>query len=154
MSKTNILTWMVVSLFILNILLIGLILFKPVRRDKREEPKFYIIKTLDFDAAQEKAYEKLIDWHRAQMQTSNQKMMTLKNKLYVTLNDNATTESIKDSLVRAINAEQLIIEQTNYKHFLDIKKLCKPDQLSKFNQLTQELSKLFSPQHPPKHGKK
>ena len=36
------------------------------------------------------------------------------------------------------------VESVHYAHFMDIKKICRPDQLSDFDKLTKELSRLFS----------
>lgn len=153
MNKIKILTWMVSVLLMLNIVLIWLLLSNHKPGGRREEPKFYIIKTLNFDSEQEKVYEKLIQEHQSRMQNSRHKLMQLKNKLYSTLNDINSSPTSKDSLMAEISREQLKIEQINYSHFKDIKNICKPEQITHFNQLTSELSKLFSPP-PPKHVKK
>jgi protein CpxP len=38
---------------------------------------------------------------------------------------------------------QTYIERTHYKHFEDIKQLCKPNQQKDFEKLTQEIANLF-----------
>jgi hypothetical protein len=60
---------------------------------------------------------------------------------------------VKDSIINLFLANQKQIEQLHFKHFQDIKSICKTSQLQDFNVLTQELGKMFSNQnskpHPP-----
>ena len=76
----------------------------------------------------------------------------IRNNLYAELNNETSVK--KDSLMFAISKYQLEIENTHYNHFLEIKKLCKPDQLKYFEELTKELAFYFRPnknQPPPIH---
>ena len=58
-----------------------------------------------------------------------------------------TIDSVqKDRLFLKLADLQKQIETTHFNHFIDIKKLCKKEQLSDYENLTEELSKLFS--HP------
>lgn len=118
---------------------------------RREEPKVYIIDKLGFDKEQVKDYEELITWHKSTIRTTNQAMRHLKNELYTSLQDSMKSNEVADSLIAEIGKLQVKIETTHYKHFNDIKKLCKPEQQKAFNELTLELSKLFSHQPPPSH---
>ena len=60
---------------------------------------------------------------------------------------------VKDSIITLFLANQKRIEEAHFKHFQDIKSICKASQLNDFSALTQELGKMFSNQnskpHPP-----
>jgi hypothetical protein len=49
-----------------------------------------------------------------------------------------------DSLIGLIARQQGVVEHINYKHFIEIKNLCKPLQEKDFNELTNEIVSLFS----------
>ena len=76
-----------------------------------------------------------------------------KNELYSHLKTDVTPINRNDSLVIQLADYQSQIETTHYNHFLDIKKLCRQEQLKKYDELTTELSKIFSHPRRPKHGK-
>jgi len=61
------------------------------------------------------------------------------------LTNNQIDLKSKDSLITVINLNQKQIEETHFKHFEDIKKLCKPEQLDDFKEFSKELGRLFAP---------
>ena len=156
MSKIKILTIAVIGLLIIDLGVIGfLLLNKPPMREHssqippEERTKMLIIERLHFDKEQVAQYEQLIDKHRKTIRELDEQMRKAKNDLYSTLIDGSS--SSKDSLETKLGQIQKQIEETHYNHFADIKKLCKPDQLKYFNDLTADLAKFFAPgkNHPP-----
>ncbi|MFM9943788.1 MAG: hypothetical protein ACKVQB_01005, partial [Bacteroidia bacterium] len=82
------------------------------------------------------------NWHRSEIRNSDQQMLELKHDLYASLTiDNAS--EIKDSLIHEIGRLQVKVETIHYKHFQDIKSLCKPEQLKYYESLTSEITELF-----------
>ncbi|MBK9249042.1 MAG: periplasmic heavy metal sensor [Ignavibacteria bacterium] len=154
MNKMKLLAGSTIVLLIVNLALVGFIfLGKPPRPGDPDARKRIIIEKLGFDDAQVQEYERIIVEHRASMRDNNQKMRQLKNELYTTLN-NGAPGSVKDSLILAISHEQISIENTHYTHFQNIKKICKQEQMMKFEELTDELATFFAPprpQHPPRN---
>lgn len=154
MNKIKLLTGSTIVLLVVNLALVGFIVFgKPPRPGDPDARKRQIIEKLGFDDAQVHEYERIIEDHRSAMRDNNQKMRALKNELYTTL-INGAPESVKDSLILAISHEQISIENTHYTHFQNIKKICKPEQMKKFEELTDELATFFAPprpQHPPRN---
>jgi hypothetical protein len=57
----------------------------------------------------------------------------------------------KDSLIEILASNQKKIEETHFKHFQDIKKLCTPEQMNRFDDLTEELSRIFGRKPKPRH---
>jgi Spy/CpxP family protein refolding chaperone len=116
----------------------------------RHEPKEIIIERLHFDANQQKEYGQLIEWHRRKIRQLEDSIRVSKNELYMLFNNDIVDEKAKVTLINEIALFQKQIEATHFKHFEDIKKLCKPEQQVYFNELTEELGRLFSRNKPPR----
>lgn len=155
MSKSKLLIFAVISLFVINI--ITLLFFvikdsnKKPRHDKgpRRSPKDFVIEKLEFDKEQVASYESTIKKHGDSVTKIDKEIFFLKNSLYNELS-NSSNKKLTDSLFVQIANNQSIIEKLHYNHFLEIKKICKPEQLNNYKSLTNELTKLFSSQKPQK----
>jgi hypothetical protein len=156
----------VIGLLITNLAIVSTILFKkeapapipqrplPPGAEPGVGPKNYIIEKLKFDAAQQEAYEKLIFNHRNSINQKEDEIKFLKNKLYATLSAKSLPAE-KDSLIAAIQTVQQQIENIHYNHFADIKKICTPQQLPLYNELSKEFASFFMPpKRPPHHPQK
>lgn len=143
-------------MLLINVGIIGYIFYTdgiPLSIKGKEMPRDVVIKKLVFDDQQIKAYEVLIKGHQEKIRFLNDAIRTKKNELYSHLKDNASPISHTDSLIKQIADYQTQIEITHYNHFLDIKKICRPEQMENYNELTTELAKIFSHPRRPKHGK-
>ena len=131
-----------ISILILsNLVLAGFILFrKPPHPPK---PREIIIRKLNFDKEQAEKYDLLIKAHQESIIVNEKKMLSLKNGLYGSLSKNGHGSN-SDSLSLEIGKIQTEMERIHYSHFLEIKKLCKAEQLPAFEALTVELAKMFS----------
>jgi len=150
MSKIKILTIAVIGLLIINLGVVGFLFMQkpPAREDHgrvppEERPKMIIIERLHFDRGQVAQYEQFIDQLRRSIRELDEQMRKTKNDLYSTLIDGSS--ATKDSIETKLGQIQKKIEETHYNHFADIKKLCKPDQLKYFNDLTTDLARFFAP---------
>jgi hypothetical protein len=147
MDKIKLLTYSVIGLVLLNIGIIGFLYLSrpnPNRDDNRKKPKDIIIVKLHFDATQEKKYEEIINVYRNKIDSLNNINREIKAELYSQLKQPSVSNKIKDSLIKLILVNQKIIEETNFNHFQDIKSICNKSQIDNFNDLTEELEKLFS----------
>ena len=151
MDKIKLLTFSVIVLLILNIATLGFFIFSGNQSEGfngKPKPREIIIHKLSFDEQQVKAYEELIHWHRVNIDSLQEQIRDTKQKLYSELAKPEIDSKDKDSLVNKLANIQKEIENTHFKHFQDIKKLCKKEQLDRFNDLTKELSKIFSKPKP------
>lgn len=146
MNKLKLLSIAVVGLLIINILLV-VTLFMRKPHPNHEGPKKLIIEKLHLDEQQIKAYDTMVDRHRTEIRKSDDRILKLKNELYSHLNE-AIDQHTKDSMIAEIAKVQTTIEHTHYKHFEDIKKLCKANQQKDFETLTQEIASLFGKPRP------
>lgn len=159
MSKSKLLTIAVIALFLINVITLSFFIFKaPKERGERNEmppmrsPKNIVINKLHFDKEQVANYEELIEQHLKLISEIDNKTIVLKNKLYQELS-NLDNKVVIDSLFLQIATNQTAIEKIHFNHFLDIKKLCKPEQIEDYNALTNELAEIFGKKLPPPNGK-
>lgn len=158
MKKTKLLTITVIGLLLLNFAILAFLLVsgprghkRPTDRpDGRPNPREIIIERLHFDDNQQKEYAELIKWHRGEIKKLDSNIRQTKNELYYQLNQTEVNLKTKDSLITLLNSYQKQVEETHFKHFEDIKKLCHQDQLEDFNELTEDLSRIFAPNKPPR----
>jgi protein CpxP len=154
MDKIKVLTFAVIALLLLNFGTLGFLLLTAAKHDRRpphHQPKEIIIEKLQLDAAQQADYQKLIEWHRGTIDSLDSQIRSTKNHLYTQLSETAIDSKKNDSLIATLAGDQEQIEKTHFKHFQDIKSLCKPEQLSKFENLTEELSRIFGKPPRPRH---
>lgn len=156
MSKIKLLGIAVIGLLLLNLAMICfMFLHRPSQRRpiqpgmQKNGPRDIIIHRLKFDKDQITAYNKLIEVHKTRIKELNDSIFTFKNQLYASLSD--TSSAHPDDMISRINILQKKIETTHFNHFLDIRKLCNPDQLPAFEELSKDLSLYFSsPRKEPK----
>lgn len=158
MSKIKLLTIAVVALLMVNIGIVVFLFTKkaPMPPDggplmgmqgrppgKDVGPKIIIIERLQFDKEQIQAYEKLIQVHQVAIELYGDSIKVAKNNLYQSLQTKNLLSN--DSLINKLSRLQKQIELVHYNHFVELKKICKPEQLVAFNALTEELAGFFAP---------
>lgn len=145
MKIQKLLTISVVFLLLLNGGIIAyLFLSKTGRPEGKRMPREIVIEKLIFDENQIIAYEKIIRQHQQQIRSIDDSIRLSKNELYLLLNENSRSNNRKDSLFETLAHLQKQIEQTHYNHFVEIKAICRNEQLEDFKELTEELSGIFS----------
>ncbi|WP_149240884.1 periplasmic heavy metal sensor [Dyadobacter sp. 32] len=157
MSKVKLLSVAVALLLVTNFVILFLLLRENAghprnRQSGGAEPKMIVIDRLHLDKMQVEQYEKLVLGHRSDVRGLEAKIRDAKTRLYGTLvkENKVEKEILEDSLAHL----QRQMEDVHYNHFVEIKRLCKPDQLPYFNELTRDLATFFTPkkklQLPPK----
>jgi hypothetical protein len=157
MDKIKLLTYSVIGLLLLNVGIIVFLFFSRPNRNpegNQRRHKEFISEKLHFDANQNEKYESIIPIYKDKIDSLDAINRKLKSGLYSQLKLQVVNSAIKDSIITLFLANQKQIEELHFKHFLDIKNICKASQLQYFNALTQELGKMFSNQnskpHPPR----
>jgi Spy/CpxP family protein refolding chaperone len=158
MSRTKLLTIVIVALLLLNLGTLGVLLFqKPGGHGKMpppgEGPKMIIIERLKFDDEQQKQYEVLIDDHRKRTRELHDASHKLHKELYSLLSSETADRAKADSIILMIADNQKDLDNLNFDHFQQIRMICKPEQIRSFNELAEDLSELFGPKGPPAHKK-
>lgn len=141
MNKSRFLSIIIIGLLISN----GILLFMFFNGPKiNKDRKSIIIDKLHFDKEQIKQYDIYIQQHRKAINENETTIKILRRNLFTHLRYKQETAKI-DSLIGFIAKQQEVVEHINYKHFIEIKNLCKPSQEKDFNELTNEIVSLFSP---------
>ena len=119
----------------------------------RPGPRVKLHQVLDMDKKQGKEFAGLIDKHRSIINGLDLEMSQVRAELYTLLA--SENHSLKDSLSHELSKLQQQVELAHFEHFLDLKGILRPDQLEKFNDLTEEISKLIGarPGPPPRRRK-
>jgi flagellar basal body-associated protein FliL len=156
MNKIKLLTVAVIGLFLLNLAIIGYLFISngaktSDQNNKHQRPNELVIKKLNFNTEQQEVYSQLIQKHRRDINDLELKIRQTKHDLYTTLAEQQVDEILKDSLINTLGNYQKAIEIVHFNHFLKIKKMCSKEQVIVFNELTDELSKLFSKRQRPPH---
>ena len=140
----------VVGLLIINVSLLAfLVLKKPPMppqgpgpaMNREEGPGKLIQQRLHLDKEQVEAYQKLISSHQDSIRNLDQQISEAKNELYETLADSSLSNSA--GLENKLAELQKRVESVHYRHFLELKAICRPEQIDDFNKLTKELASLF-----------
>ncbi len=139
MNKNRFYLILIISLLISNIVLLVLYLNPPLRI---KGPRNIIIDKLAFDEQQIKKYDVLITQHRELIFANETQINTLKNKLYQQLNE-PTDSLIVDNLAKSIAELGKKGEMIHFRHFEEIRKICKPNQKESFEELVNNLTELF-----------
>lgn len=155
MDKIKLLTFSVIALLLINLATLGFLFLNGQKGNDRERnkprPREIIIEKLHFDEKQQKEYDKLISWHKREIRQLEDNIRHTKNALYSELLKPEADIKIKDSLISILAMNQKQIEMTHFKHFQDIKKLCRNEQMADYYALTEELSKIFSQRPKPRN---
>jgi len=149
MSKVRILSIALVLLLVLN----GITLFMLVDHQgpndgvpPRDRPKMMVMERTGFDTDQVRAYEALIDRHRAAILSQDEALGYARRDLF---NDLRAADPVRrDSIVQRIAALQAQVEMINHAHFAEVRALCKPDQLPRFDAMIGELASFFGKRRP------
>lgn len=142
-TKTNFLRLALIVLIVLNLTTLSFIFFGRPPQRGHEEPREVVIRRLGFDEQQTATYDKLIEKHQAQIKNIEAEIRKNKDLLYGSLiNDDSL---YRDSLIGNIGRLQMELDETNCRHFLEVKKICRSDQMLYFNELTHDLARLFRP---------
>lgn len=112
-----------------------------VENPQHKGPRNKIIKQLNFDEKQVEAYDELIHQHQHQIQDLHRKVVDAKKELYKQLN--RPNLGVEEEWLEILGNLHQEIDEVNFRHFEDIRKLCRKDQLDAFRALSGELTRLF-----------
>ncbi|GAB2598707.1 Spy/CpxP family protein refolding chaperone [Spirosoma areae] len=162
MERTQLLTIAVIGLLLLNLLTIGFVVMKlnqpsfADRSDQRpghEGPADIIIERLHFDQSQQQAFGQIRKAHHAQTEQLQKQMRQLVSSYYGLLASAHPDSTQAIAFSQEIAQNQQEQAQLNFRHFQEIRALCRPDQQADFTKLAGDLARLFGQQQrPPRPG--
>jgi len=155
MNKLRFYRIAVVALLLSNVILLAFMFKGNKKRGNYNGPRKVIIKKLKLSDEQIVQYDKLIDEHKPAIAASHKEIRKLKNTLYQMLPQVPQDTVHIDSIQNRLSIVHAKMERIHYKHFLDIKALCTPEQMPAFEALSKKMAKLFATSKaPPPKGKK
>lgn len=138
--------WAALLLLLMNTALV----FHILRRPGKPEPADIIVKRLHFDAGQEQAFEALVKKHREAVREKDTEIRSFKDQMYAQLCQDIPDTVVVNMLQNTIASVHRELEATHFNHFMEVKSLCRSEQISDFKGLTTEISRFFGkPPHPP-----
>ena len=145
MSKTKFLTILVVLLLILNaVTLYFLVGNKPAPKKKpngNSSYSEYMSKKLNFDTVQFQQLKALRDNHKKELDSLRKEDRQVQEAKTQMLKEGVTDSARLDSIFTLAAANKKKFELAFHKHFMQIRALCRPDQLPLFNQTLDEMNK-------------
>lgn len=116
-------------------------------------PFEFIVKQTQMDAEQRSGYEKLRDEHQAAIRPLRREMQEERAQMYEHLN--TIHDSTKNSLLNNIALLQRQIDSVTVAHFVDVRKLLRPNQQKTFDDILPEAIRMMSPppNRPPEEGR-
>jgi len=107
--------------------------------EEHKRLKLLLNKELGFDKKQVAQYLRMRRDHQDQMRLLRREIREIKRQMFdEVLGDDPQTE-LSDSLLALAQEKQVQIEKQTFIHFLDLKKLCKPDQQDNLKILMHEI---------------
>jgi hypothetical protein len=128
-------------LLIANIAMVSFFIFKKDDRkhEKRMDRKTMIAdflkKEIRFDAAQLQQYDTLSTRHRENMKKMFDSLKSSKDKQFAALTAGNFSDSVMNIVADQSAASQKMMELQMFNHLKNVRMLCKPEQLPKFDSL-------------------
>ena len=94
---------------------------------------------LGFNKIQTEQYLRMRQEHRSQAQQLEDEIRQLKKHMFDEVLEESPQPLLSDSLLRLVQEKQANLEKLTFQHFLDLKKLCKPEQQDKLKLLMHEV---------------
>lgn len=157
MKKETLLTTAVIALLLLNFGTLGFLLLRRPPHPPGEGPgrlDRQIVEQLQLDAAQQQQFDLLKKAHRAQMQDFDRNYREALGNYFALLKNDTLLPAQHDSLQAALGRIQQDRVSVTFKHFQDLKTLCRPEQKQHFAALLPELMQVILPRkNPPPPGR-
>jgi periplasmic protein CpxP/Spy len=153
MSKKT-LNIVLVALLLVNVTTLAMLWMKPGKGHHAPPPAERLFQDLGFDQVQKDAFIILRDKHRQSAQELEKANHQLRQQ-YSTLIQGQSVDQV-DSLARLVGENVAQLEMLHFYHFQEIRKLCRADQLERFDHMLEKMSKGVPgpppPGGPPPHG--
>ncbi len=145
MNKTKFLTILVLLLLVLNAVTLFFLLGKkdgPKNKPGGGRPySEYLTKQLNLDSMQVAQLRVLRDKHKEELGNLWKEDRELQEAKFVLLKEGSTDSVKLDSIVTLIVANKKKFELAFHNHFLQIRALCRPEQVELFNKTLDEMKK-------------
>ena len=124
--------------------------FKPSDQNSKHghKPLDFIVKELQFDATQERAFEKLNTEHRRKLRSILDEQKISKDALFDKLFDETVSPSVIDSITTLIAKKEKLRDLETFSFFKAISDLCNQNQKERLKSIIKDA---LHQQRPPRH---
>ena len=145
MSRNKLLLFIVAILLLANVVLLYFLFKgdsqpKPTPRERRGISE-QLKNDVGFNAEQLKAYELRREKHMGEMKGLFEDLRQTKENFFNTVRDPQAADSVVERGANAIAEKQKLIDLQTHSYFTDLRKICTPEQLAKFDSLYQQVIK-------------
>ncbi|MEY4885206.1 MAG: hypothetical protein RL151_515, partial [Bacteroidota bacterium] len=112
----------------------------------------FLVRELSLDPAQTARYEVLVQQHRNAADSIRRAMRSAKEEMFSQLRDEQAGDSLVVQAARRAAALSTELDLRTMAHFRDIRKLCRPDQQERFDDLLMDVARMMSAPPPPGPG--
>ena len=153
-ARNKLLTALVVLLVIINA---GTILLLWMGRGKQgppppQQPKEFLVKELNFDAAQQRQFDALVSEHRQAVEQLREQIKEKKDALFSLIKEPGTADSIKQAAADAVSRLTSQVDLITVNHFQKVRAICNAEQQKKFDAILKDLTRMIAQPRPPGDG--
>lgn len=150
--------WVGIALLFLVLLNLGTLTALWVMRDNRPAPPAnagsgvvdFIVRELGFDSVQKKQLTLLREEHQQKIKQIRRKNRDAKHVFFELLKDSSLSEEALNKAAVASAEFDAETDKLTFLHFKEIRKICTPEQLQKFDLVIQDVLRMIAP--PPPDG--
>lgn len=143
--------WWLIILLLLAANTVTLVLFWTGRNQQSPQqgqgPQLlaeFLTKELQLDSGQQQQYQQLIQAHRSAAAPLRQKIVELKDSLFLLLKQGNPSDTAKAVATAKIAATTQQLERLHIDHFQQVRAICTPNQQQKFDQLLHDIVRRLS----------
>ena len=157
LTKNRVLTWLVLLLLVANAASIAMFWLGKAKQTKQAQqilrneqpkgkPQDFLVKELNFDAAQQGQLEIFSKEHREAVNSFHEKIMEAKENFFAILKKKNATDSAKKKATEAISNITQQIDLLTLNHFQKVRALCNAEQQKKFDEIIKQVIGMMSEQ--------
>jgi periplasmic protein CpxP/Spy len=136
MENNRFLKFIIASLLIINLMMLGHIWFPP--QPKREDIVRILTDELNFTPEQRAKFDLLHDSHRENMHFLKRKNEDIHDQFFKHINDAVLDSAYVKSTIDSMSIALKNMETANFFHFRNVRDLCTPEQKERYAFLIQE----------------
>ncbi|MGN6510556.1 MAG: hypothetical protein ACTHLD_13930 [Chitinophaga sp.] len=146
-ARNKVLSVLVIILLLTNFLLLFFFVWKKTPEPSREgssrrgQVMQLLEKEVGFSKSQLDQYKQLKEQHWDRLKTSFGDLRTARDQFYVMLKEDSIPDSVLTAAADSIGSKQVVVDMLTFRHFRDVRALCTPEQLPRFDSVVQYVMK-------------
>jgi len=133
----------VVALLLLNLGLLGWILFSPQGKGRKQPPSDLLERELNFSPVQKEQFTLLKEAHQTKTRAIRDSAMMIKRTLFNQLNEPLSDQEIENT-THLIAEKMEIVDNLTFYHFREVRQLCTPMQQQRFDEIIEDVLRHLS----------